>query len=60
MEDKRILLCCGAGMSSGFMATSTAKAAKAMGYDHFGDLNGNGVLDPDTEYDSIVNYKVAE
>lgn len=34
--------------------------AKAMGYDHFGDLNGNGVLDPDTEYDSIVNYKVAE
>jgi len=34
--------------------------AKAMGYEHFGDLNANGVLDPDTEYDSIVDYKVAE
>ena len=27
---------------------------KAMGFDKFGDLNANGVLDPDTESDSIV------
>ena len=27
--------------------------AQAMGYEHFGDLNANGVLDPETEYDSM-------
>ncbi len=27
---------------------------KAMGFNKFGDLNGNGVLDPDTESDSVV------
>lgn len=30
---KNILLCCGAGMSSGFLATSTEKAAMAEGLD---------------------------
>ena len=28
--------------------------AQAMGFDKFGDLNANGILDPDTESDSIV------
>ncbi|MBP2058960.1 PTS system cellobiose-specific IIB component [Lactobacillus colini] len=28
MEEKKILLCCGMGMSSGFLATSARKAAK--------------------------------
>ncbi len=28
--------------------------ARAMGYEKFGDLNGNGILDPDTESDSVV------
>ena len=32
MSDKRVLLCCGAGMSSGFLATATAKPAMAKGY----------------------------
>lgn len=36
------------------------RIAKAMGFEHFGDLNANGVLDPDTEYDSIVDYKLSK
>ena len=27
---------------------------KAMGFEKFGDLNGNGILDPDTESDSVI------
>lgn len=36
--------------------TTGIRIGKAMGYDKFGDLNGNGILDPDTESDSIVSY----
>ena len=35
MQKKRILLCCGAGMSSGFLATATAKAAIEKGYNWY-------------------------
>lgn len=31
---------------------------KAMGFDKYGDLNGNGVLDPETESDSVVTNKL--
>lgn len=31
---KKILLCCGSGASSGFMAQNAAKAAKARGIDY--------------------------
>lgn len=34
MERKKILLVCGAGMSSGFLATSTRKAAKKRKLDY--------------------------
>jgi PTS system cellobiose-specific IIB component len=33
-EQKRILLVCGMGMSSGFLATSARKAAKKLGQDY--------------------------
>lgn len=36
------------------------RVAKAMGYDKFGDLNGNGILDKDTESDSIVDIEGAK
>lgn len=32
METLNILLCCGAGMSSGFLAQKTRKAAKNAGF----------------------------
>lgn len=32
MENIRVLLCCGAGMSSGFLAQKTQQAANAKGY----------------------------
>lgn len=38
--------------------TTGIRIGKAMGFDKFGDLNGNGILDPDTESDSIVTYTV--
>ena len=31
---------------------------KAMGFEKFGDLNANGILDPDSESDSIVTNKL--
>lgn len=37
--------------------TTGIRIGKAMGFDNFGDLNGNGILDPDTEFQSIVNYE---
>jgi cellobiose PTS system EIIB component len=33
MNQLKVLLCCGAGMSSGFLAQRAAQAAKAKGYD---------------------------
>ena len=33
---------------------------KAMGFEKFGDLNGNGILDPETESDSIVTNDLGE
>lgn len=36
--------------------TTGIRIGKALGFDKFGDLNGNGILDPDTESDSIVSY----
>lgn len=33
MSKWKVLLCCGAGMSSGFLAQKAAQAAKANGYD---------------------------
>ena len=36
--------------------TTGIRIGKAMGFKNFGDLNGNGVLDPDTEADSVMDY----
>ena len=55
MEDKRILLCCGAGMSSGFMATATAKTAKAKGYDWYVTAKSQSVaIDEMPDYDACL------
>ncbi|MBQ9327089.1 MAG: PTS sugar transporter subunit IIB [Solobacterium sp.] len=55
MEDKRILLCCGAGMSSGFLATSTAKAAKELGYDWYVTAKSQSVaIDEMPDYDACL------
>lgn len=52
MEDKRVLLCCGAGMSSGFLATATAKAALAKGYDWYVTAKSQSVaIDEMPDYD---------
>jgi len=36
------------------------RLGKALGYTNYGDLNGNGVLDPATEGDSIVDVEGAK
>lgn len=55
MEDKRILLCCGAGMSSGFLATSTAKAAREKGYDWYVTAKSASVaIDEMPDYDCCL------
>ena len=52
MEDKRILLWCGAGLSSGFLATATAKAAMAKGYKWYVTAKSQSVaIDEMPDYD---------
>ncbi|MBO4859439.1 MAG: alkaline phosphatase [Treponema sp.] len=36
------------------------RIGKAMGFEKYGDLNANGVLDPETESDSVISYKLPE
>lgn len=55
LEDKRILLCCGAGMSSGFLATATAKAAQEKGLDWYVTAKSQSVaLDEMPDYDCCL------
>ncbi len=55
MEDKRLLLCCGAGMSSGFLATATAKAAKEKGYNWYVTAKSASVaIDEMPDYDCCL------
>lgn len=55
MEEKRILLCCGAGMSSGFLATATAKAAKSRGEDWYVTAKSASVaIDEMPDYDCCL------
>lgn len=55
MEDKRVLLCCGAGMSSGFLATATAKAAAAKGFDWYVTAKSQSVaIDEMPDYDCCL------
>ena len=55
MEDKRILLCCGAGMSSGFMATATAKAAREKGLNWYVTAKSQSVaIDEMPDYDACL------
>lgn len=55
MSQKRILLCCGAGMSSGFLASATAKAAKAKGYNWYVTAKSASVaIDEMPDYDCCL------
>lgn len=52
MEDKRVLLCCGAGMSSGFLASACAKAAKEKGLNWYVTAKSQSVaIDEMPDYD---------
>lgn len=39
--------------------TTGIRISRAMGFTKFGDLDGDGILDPDTESDSVVDFKNA-
>ena len=55
MQKKRILLCCGAGMSSGFLATATAKAAIEKGYHWYVTAKSQSVaIDEMPDYDCCL------
>ncbi len=55
MEDKRVLLCCGAGMSSGFLASATAKAAMQKGYKWYVTAKSASVaIDEMPDYDCCL------
>lgn len=52
MKQNRILLCCGAGMSSGFLASATAKAAKEKGLNWYVTAKSQSVaIDEMPDYD---------
>ncbi len=53
--ERNILLCCGAGMSSGFLATSTEKAAIAAGLDYNVSAKSQSVaLEEMPDYDAVL------
>lgn len=55
MKSKRILLCCGAGMSSGFLASATAKAAADKGLDWYVTAKSASVaIDEMPDYDCCL------
>lgn len=52
MKETRVLLCCGAGMSSGFLATATAKAAAARNLNWYVTAKSQSVaIDEMPDYD---------
>lgn len=53
--ERNILLCCGAGMSSGFLATSTEKAAIEAGLDYNVSAKSQSVaLEEMPDYDAVL------